>query len=337
MQRLKTLATRALGDTGKLMAALGLFFVAWGTIAPISTLSWWLQDGDGLASDRPDLPEDWIATNDGPLCYLVFLTGVGDVSGEDLAPGEAGFLDAIETEIPHCPVVRDVFPYSAASSNIGGQPIFRGLWDLSEQLGGDSPVRLVLQMRNLWRVALSADNRYGRAYNRGTAATIIERMAATKPLPLETEDPFHLVLVGTSGGAQVALGAAPYLAEWLPTEISVVSFGGVFEGRDGFNAAQRVYHIHGEQDWVDNIGALFPSRWRWTWGSPFNQARRAERYQARSSGPHDHDGDRGYFGQSSLPDDDSTTYLDLSIQVFQSLSLWDDLLNLRPDSANAAD
>ena len=99
-------------------------------------------------------------------------------------------------------------------------------------------------MRNLWRVALSADNSYGQAYNRGAAATIIERMAAANPLPLEPEDPFQLVLVGTSGGAQVALGASPYLVEWLPTEITVISVGSVFEGRGGFHAAQEVYHVH---------------------------------------------------------------------------------------------
>lgn len=328
--RLKILTTRAVGDTGKLLAALGLFFVAWGTIAPISTLSWWLQDGNGLANERPDLPEDDLAADDGPPCYLVFLTGVGDVSGEELASGEAAFLDALETDLPRCTVVRDVFPYSAASSNVGGQPIFRWLWNLSEQQGDENPARIVLQMRNLWRVALSADNRYGQAYNRGAAATIIERMAAADPLPLEPASPFHLVLVGTSGGAQVALGASPYLAEWLPTEITVVSFGGVFEGRGGFNAAQRVYHIHGEQDWVDNIGALLPSRWRWTWGSPFNRARRSGRYGARSSGPHDHDGDRGYFGESSLADDDETTYLDLSLQEFRDLSIWEKLVDLQP-------
>lgn len=322
------LATRAAGDTSKLLTALGLFFLAWGTIAPISTLSWWLRDGNGLATERPELPDDAVAQGQGPSCYLVFLTGVGDVSNEALADGEAAFLDAMETAIPNCVVVRDVFPYSATSDDVGGQPFFRWLWEVSESLGGDdNPARMVLQARNLWRIALSADNRYGQAYNRGTAATIAERMAAAAALNLEADPPIQLVMAGTSGGAQVALGAAPYLKQWLPVEITVISIGGVFDGQEGFDAAEQVYHFHGKGDWVDNVGsALFPSRWRWTWGSPFNQARRSGKYQPIASGPHEHDGDRGYFGQDPVEGENSEnmTYLDITLERVQALPIWND-------------
>jgi hypothetical protein len=321
------LSARALGDTSKLLTTLGLFFLVWGTIAPISTLSWWLQDGNGLADEEPDLGEDAVATEPGPPCYLIFLTGVGDVSASALADGEEVFLDRLETAIPNCVVVRDVFPYSAANDDVGGQPFFRWLWRVSDRLGGgDNPARIVLQGRNLWRVALSADSRYGQAYNRGTAAAIVERMAAAAPLYLEADPPIQLVMGGTSGGAQVALGAAPYLRDWLPVEITVLSMGGVFDGQEGFDAAAQVYHFHGEGDWVDNSGSvLFPSRWRWTWGSPFNRARRSGRFRAISSGPHEHQGDRGYFGQASVADrDDDTTYLDLTVEQVKALPIWPD-------------
>jgi hypothetical protein len=322
------LVSRAAGDTSKLLTTLGLFFLIWGTIAPISTLSWWLKDGNGLANERPDLPDEDIATGDGPQCYLVFLTGVGDVSDEALADGEEAFLDDLETTFPRCVVVRDVFPYSASSDDVGGQPFFRWLWDISESFGSsDNPARMVLQARNLWRVALSADNRYGQAYNRGTAATIIERMTAAAAIDLEVDPPFQLIMMGTSGGAQVALGAAPYLRQWMPVEITVLSLGGVFDGQEGFNAAEQVYHFHGDNDWVDNFGsAIFPSRWRWTWGSPFNQARRSGQYQAITSGPHEHDGDRGYFGQDPIEgqaNTNGTTYLDSTLAQVKALPIWE--------------
>ncbi|TVQ15032.1 MAG: hypothetical protein EA368_00595 [Leptolyngbya sp. DLM2.Bin27] len=322
------LASRAAGDTSKLLTALGLFFLVWGTIAPISTLSWWLKDGNGLADQRPELPDDALAPGDGPPCYLVFLTGVGDLSDQALADGEAAFLDELEATFPQCAVVRDVFPYSAASDDVGGQPFFRWLWDISESFGSsENPARMVLQARNLWRVALSADNRYGQAYNRGTAATIIERMAAAAAIDLEADPPPQLIMMGTSGGAQVALGAAPYLVQWLPLEITVISLGGVFDGQEGFDAAEQVYHFHSDNDWVDNFGSvLFPSRWRWTWGSPFNRARRSGRYQAIASGPHEHDGDRGYFGQDPMEDPankNGTTYLDSTLAQVKALSIWD--------------
>ncbi|MBE9107854.1 hypothetical protein IQ273_00235 [Nodosilinea sp. LEGE 07298] len=323
---LQTLIARSLGDTSKLLTALGLFFLAWGTIAPISTLSWWLRDGNRLAQQRPELPEQDVTTGTGPSCYLVFLAGVGNVADVDLSPGEDIFLTQMAAAVPNCVVVREVFPYSAVSDDVGGQPFFRWVWWLSERTGGeDAPARLVLKIRNLWRMALSADNRYGRAYNRGSAATILERMAATEAVPLESEQPFQIVLAGTSGGVQVALGAAPYLQQWLPVEITVLSFGGVFDGQTGFDAVEQVYHFYGQDDWIDNLGTvLFPSRWELTLGSAFNQAQRAGRYEAIAIGPHAHDGDRGYFGQGSVEGEsaEDTTYLDLTLEQVKSLPIW---------------
>lgn len=323
----QTLASRSASDTGKLLGALSLFFIGWGTVAPISTLSWWAEEGNGLANQRPDLSRDDVAV-DPPSCYIVFLTGVGDMDAQELADGEAVFLDRLETALPACIVVRDVFPYSAVSEDIGGQPLFGWLWDISQsnEDSGVDPAGLVLQMRNLWRVALSADSRYGRAYNRGTASTIVERMHDTYPIPETLESPFQLVLMGTSGGAQVALGSVNYLKDWLPAEVTVMSFGGVFDGQSGFNGAAQVYHFHGTEDLVDNVGSLmFPSRWRWTWASPFNRARRSDRYQALSSGPHEHDGDRGYFGQDPIDDEGEQTYLDITVDEVLKLPVWESL------------
>ncbi|MGB3311703.1 MAG: hypothetical protein WBG32_10545 [Nodosilinea sp.] len=326
---LENLIARSLGDTSKLLTALGLFFLAWGTIAPISTLSWWLRDGSRLAEQRPELSEENVSAGPGPPCYLVFLAGVGNVSDVELAPGEDAFLTQMAAAVPNCVVVREVFPYSAVSDDVGGQPFFRWVWQLSDRIGGESdPLRLVLKIRNLWRMALSVDSRYGRAYNRGAAATILERMAATEAIPLEADEPFQLVLAGTSGGAQVALGAAPYLQQWLPVEITVLSFGGVFDGQTGFNAVDQVYHFYGQNDWVDNLGmVLFPSRWGWTLGSPYNRARRAGRYETIAIGPHAHDGNRGYFGQASVEGEGEAsgdTYLDLTLEQVKALPIWPD-------------
>ncbi|MBD1918482.1 MULTISPECIES: hypothetical protein [Cyanophyceae] len=322
---LQNLIARSLGDTSKLLTALGIFFLAWGTVSPISTLSWWLRDGNGLTEQRPNLPDGATTTEGGARCYLVFLAGVGNVSDVDLDPGEEAFLNQMAAAVPNCAVVRGVFPYSAVSDNVGSQPLFRWLWQLSDRPGQeDNLARLMLKIRNLWRLALSADDRYGQAYNRGAAATILERMAATEPIATD-ESPVQLVLAGTSGGTQVALGAATYLREWLPVEITVLSFGGVFDGQEGFEAVEQVYHFHGDNDWIDNLGLiLFPSRWGWTVGSPYNQALRAGKYEAIASGPHDHDGDRGYFGQDPVAGSPTqgTTYLDLTLEQVQALPLW---------------
>jgi hypothetical protein len=326
---LQSLLALFAGTTGQLLGALGLFFIAWGTIAPISTLSWWLQDGNGLSQEAPDLQgrEDGDAI---ARCYVVFLTGVGDVAAEELASGEAVFLDKMEEALPHCVFVREVFPYSAASSNIGGQPVFNWLWKVSQETDGDLDLaKIVLQMRNLWRVALSVDARYGRIYNRGTASAIVEQMDESHPVPVQEDQTFQILLIGTSGGVQVGLGASPYIKQWLPqAELTILSMGGVFDGQEGFDAVQQVYHLRGEKDWVDNVGGvMFPSRWLWTRSSPYNRARREGRYEAVNSGPHEHDGDRGYFGEDAHTDGES--YLELTLETVKQLSIWEQLLELQ--------
>jgi hypothetical protein len=321
---LQTILARFMGDGGKLMGTLGLFFVIWGTIAPISTLAWWFKGGNDLNQQPPELEKVVDRDRTSPRCYLIFLTGVGDMAAETLAPGEADFLDRLEAEITDCVVVRDVFPYSVATENVGGQPIFNWLWQISE--ASDSPLdlaNLLLKIRNLWRVALSADDRYGQVYNPGAAAIMVERMTAAHPLPDSADPPLQIILIGTSGGAQVALGAAPYLKAWLPTELTIISIGGIFEGEDGFDTIEQFYHLYGENDWIDNLGSLmFPSRWRWTWRSPFNRARRAGRYQAILLGAHEHDGDRGYFGQTPVGLGEGS-YLDLTLEQVLQLPIWD--------------
>ena len=128
--------------------------------------------------------------------------------------------------------------------------------------------------------------------------------------------------MGTSGGAQVALGATPYLDQWLDAQIVVVSIGGVFAGTDGFIAAERVYHLQGGRDWVEDIGwIVFPSRWVWTVGSPYNQALQQGRYLEYISGPHEHDGSKGYFGQNFLKPN-GIKYVDLTIQKVNQLPIW---------------
>jgi len=66
---------------------------------------------------------------------------------------------------------------------------------------------VLIKIRNLWRFAV--DNRYGPIYNQGIATAIIDRMNAAYSIPLSQRQSFKIILIGTSGGAQVAL-AAPY-------------------------------------------------------------------------------------------------------------------------------
>jgi hypothetical protein len=310
-----------------------ILILLWGTFAPVGTLTWWLDGGADefeqrarriLENDEESGEGAADADNpDQPFCYIVFLTGVGDFTGDELASGEEEFLDRLEQEQSDCVMVRDVFPYSAANQDIGGQDFFAYLWDLVENADGWlESTRYVLQIRNLWRLAISADGRYGKVYNRGIALSMLEKMHEQRSIPVNSDETIQLVVMGTSGGAQVGLAATPYLNEWLTADIYMISFGGVFDGQDGFDATHQVYHFRGEEDWVENIGGVvFPSRWLWTFRSPFNRARDEGRYTAITSGPHEHDGDRGYFGEETIEGSDQT-YLDLMFEEVMDLSIW---------------
>lgn len=102
----------------------------------------------------------------------------------------------------------------------------------------------------------------------------------------------------------------------------MLSIGGVFAGTDGFNTADHVYHLQGRRDWIEDIGSIvFPSRWPWTVGSPFNQARQQGYYTALITGPHAHDGPTGYFGKD-LAKANGITYVDLTLQRVNQLPIW---------------
>ena len=255
-------------------------------------------------------------------CYIIYLPGVGDYSTDQLTPGEEWFLDQLVRLHPNCVAVRDVFPYSAANKDLGGQRFLAPLWQAAEH--GDGWLKnadVLVKIRNLWRLAISADDRYGPVYNQGIADAMLERMNAIHPLPTKRQ-PLNLVLIGTSGGVQVALGAVPYLDHWLQARLTVVSLGGAFNGKEGFDIANHVYHLQGERDWIEDIGkVVFPSRWRWAIASPFNQAREQRRYTAFSSGNHKHDGDEGYLGLAIVKP--HTTFAALTLQKVNQLPIWE--------------
>ena len=312
------------GGSLKLLTIALLILLVWGTLSPVGTLIWWADEGVQLLGlkNNPKVisvsPTTSISKSSQFNCYIVFLPGVGDFSANQLTSGEEVFLDSLVAAHPNCIAVSDVFPYSAANESLGGKRVLAPLWNFADRAQGWLAIsNVVIKIRNLWRFAISADPRYGPIYNQGIATAIVERMTAQQPIP---EKP-QIILLGTSGGVQVALGAADYLKRDLEADIVVVSLGGVFAGTNGFKVSDRVYHLHGEFDWVENIGAVvFPSRWRWSVASPFNQARLQNRYTVASSGAHAHDGAEGYFGENL--NNKGVTYVDLTLQQVNQLPIW---------------
>ncbi len=329
------------GGALKLLTLAGIILLIWGIVSPVGTLVWWLNEGAGNLGLLKKTPDSLVATfqpknsQDQKLsnnssninCYIIFLPGVGDFSGDQLTNGERSFLTGLVESHSTCDAVADVFPYSVSNDSLGGQRLLAPIWRFAEEAQGLlGSADVLIKIRNLWRFAISADSRYGTIYNRGIASAIIERMNAVHPIPKDSNQPIKIILIGTSGGVEVALNAVPYLKQWLDTKtkIIVVSIGGVFNGRNGFEESEHIYHLRGKRDLVEDIGGvLFPSRWLWNVTSPFVQARYSGRYTSSISGNHAHDGDQGYFGED-LVDNSQRKYVDLTVQEVNKLPIWSD-------------
>jgi hypothetical protein len=329
------------GGALKLLTLAGIILMIWGIISPVGTLVWWLNEGaDNLGLGKKNSPS-FVATtspknnqstkisnnNSNINCYIIFLPGVGDFSGDQLTDGERLFLTGLVESHSSCDAVADVFPYSVSNDSLGGQRLLAPIWRFAEEAQGLlGSADVLIKIRNLWRFAISADSRYGTIYNQGIASVIIERMNAVHPLPKDSNQPIRIILIGTSGGVEVALNAVPYLKQGLDVQnkIIVVSIGGVFNGRNGFEETEHIYHLRGERDLVEDLGGvLFPSRWLWNVTSPFVQARLRGIYTSIISGNHAHDGAQGYFGEDFM-DNSQTKYVDLTLQKVNQLPIWSD-------------
>lgn len=314
------------GTTVKLILLVAGFLVLWGMLAPINTIVWWLnQTAESLGLDdedeeKPDVLLQPATTSSASKidCYIVFLPGVGNFSPDNITSGERYFVDQLAKRHSNCVAVRDVFPYSVLNQDLGSRKFIGPLWQAAKE--SKSFGQVFIQVRNLWRFAISADDRYGPVYNLSIARTIVSRMNAAHPIPRSSR-PINLILLSTSGGTQVALGATAHLRDWINTRITVVSLGGAFEGRAGFNDANHVYHFYGDRDWVTRLPqVVFPARWRWVVNSPVNQARRQGRYTVCNVGSQKHSGSEGYFGEAIAFN--HTSYLTQTLEQANQLPIW---------------
>src|SRR5512139_4131988 len=81
------------------------------------TIAWWT--GRGSSRSRVDSPIVIPPPDPNkPVAdqYIIYLSGVGRNSGEEVPDKEAQFLDIVEKGVPGSVIVRDIFPYSPSST-----------------------------------------------------------------------------------------------------------------------------------------------------------------------------------------------------------------------------
>ncbi len=292
-----------------LFGLLALIFVS-AALAPLESLGWWAWGG--AKPPRPDQLEAVEASQKIPEpakdFYLVYLSGIGAISGTSIPEEEYPFIHRLEAQLGNAKVISDIYPYSVTNTGLTVQPVMAGLWKRIERMRSkdpDSAPALVVNLRNAFQLFVSADRRYGPIYNLGVANEIMRGLIRHGYRPLKRKP---VVLLGWSGGGQIAIGAVSYLAPMIG-DVYVVSVGGMLSDDIGLHQVKHLWHLYGEKDQLQALGQkLFSGRWPTKPQSPWNRARRAGKIELISLGPFKHNGQGNYFDMATELPDENRTY-----------------------------
>lgn len=290
-----------------------------GLLSPFESLGWWAGwYGDGIethmfpssqARSSSQILDPYVSStyhyayetpssHPVPQRYVIYLDGISQ-SCADYPKRVQTFLDTVEATLPEEMVfIQDIMAYSALNRPLTSQRPFASFWrwiNRIEANNPNSPLDILINLRNTFQVAVSTDNRYGPVFNRGTAQVILNSLRQRGYQP-----GIPITLLGYSGGAQVALGAVTYLKYALDVPIDVISIAGVVSGDNGIAEIEQLYHARGDRDMLAKLGAImFPKRWPMIAWSSWNKARTEGRIQFISLGPVSHNGATGPIDSAS--------------------------------------
>ena len=298
--------------TGTILIILGIVVLFILITAPFEAIEWWVD----WITDDPEIAQILPAAeaiNDAP-CFIVYLTGVGTMEADAHSWREKQFFARLTEKLPEVALVNHIFPYSMNNVALTGQRFFRWLWRLTYWLRDKAKIKvaqMLANFRNITQIAVSIDHRYGPMYNRGSAA-LVRKALSHQGYPFDSTIP--VVLVGYSGGGQIATGAVPYLKPYLAGPLIVISIGGVFASSRGHMLADQYVHIVGERDPAELIGrVLFGRRWPIWRRSYWNQALSTGRVRIARTHSRAHTGRGGYLDPKEGPG--SGSFLDETVQI----------------------
>ncbi|MDX2244243.1 MAG: CAAX protease [Leptolyngbyaceae cyanobacterium bins.302] len=308
-----------------------LFDLAWigvvalvfaGFLAPLETLGWWAgwfgDDLDTTSADAIEVdppPPDASLPSPTISRYVVYLDGIAQ-SGEEYTPDVEDFLIAFKPALPpEMKLVSGLMMYSVLNKPLDEDRPLAWLWKTADKLRWQNPadlLGLMLNLRNVLIVAVSADKRYGPIYNQGIAQVLFDGLVKAGYRPGSGTP---ITLIGYSGGGQMAAASAAYLKYAMGAPIDVISLGGVMSANNNILKLEQLYHVVGELDMVERIGPLiFPGRWKMFPLSYWNRAKRRGNISIISAGPVGHQVPGGYMDPKAvLPD--GRTHLQQTIET----------------------
>lgn len=278
-------------------------------LSPIESLSWWAGWNDADAADATPVEIEQTTPAHADRRFIIYLSGISTMAGHYLADQEARFLATLKAHVPDAEIISDIFPYSPSGAPLLASPrLLDKVWRrlLAMRLKGRGAMSALANLRNFFQVLVSADHRYGPIFNLGAAQVIADALER-HGYPKGEGAP--VTIIGFSGGAQVGLGAAPFLKPALGAPIDLIAIGGVMSSDPGIKSVRAIHRLYGARDGVHKLGAIFfPERWRIFSYSQWNKARRSGKVVAKNIGAMKHSGPRGYFGLQRY--DETRRYVD---------------------------
>ncbi|HEY5096299.1 MAG TPA: hypothetical protein VII69_14395 [Candidatus Eremiobacteraceae bacterium] len=282
--------------------------IAAGLLAPLETLGWWAGWYGDEIKPTPEARRNLDSRGDGKFSrFVVYLDGIGQSSGK-YTPDVETFLDAFAPTLPaRMRLIRGLMVYSVLNRPLDDDPILAWFWDFIDKIRFAKPssvLGMLVNIRNVMIVAVSADSRYGPIYNYGIAKVLYDGLIANGYRP---GSGIPVTLIGYSGGGQMSAAAAGFLKRALEAPIDVISLGGVISGSARVLDLEHLYHLVGDKDGVERLGPIFFwSRWRIFWLTYWNRALRLGRISRISLGPVGHQVPGGMFDPAAMLPDGKT-------------------------------
>lgn len=258
-----------------LLARYELMVYAIGRREPTSTLPPEVPYARGADPGRP------------PDAYLVYLDGIGKRRFTDTRDG-GQLVKAIIAGAPELRVLGQVQPYSPLAAPLAGRPV----WDWLRRHAG-----ITLFLHNVMQTFVAADRRYRPLYNQAMGVQIADqlRLAGYEP-----DNGIPVVLLGYSGGAQVATGAVEELFFQLRAPLWLITLGGFHNGANDLKYARHLHRLTSANDWIERVGVvLFVQRWRLWRRSPWNRALEDGKITVHPLDPATHVGPQSYISPTA--------------------------------------
>ena len=240
-----------------------------------------------------------------PKRIIIYFDGIHQADRSH-PPRIAAFLEMLESHLPSDSLlIKSLSSYTNDNTSLEIDPaagrVLRSLkqWD-GPQEGALKPLlkEIVVQVNNVIKVGILSDSRYGPIVKYQQAIKVYQLLA--ERVDMSTLIGSEIILLGYSGGGQMALGSAAYLSQMCKTKVSVFTLCGVYSGNQELKSLSKITTIQGLKDPVAGLCRfLFPRRIFYSL-SKWTRAERSGRVKRIVIKDMTHNGGMGPFGDTFM-------------------------------------